>query len=75
MKKKLPITEETRNRIIELHLQGKQNIDIAKEMELSTSAVQRHISDYKKALDFNSLEHFDVDALDCWVIPTSSKNN
>lgn len=69
MTKKRPLTEEEKNEIIRLHLDGKTNTEIKEIMDIVTSTVQRHISDYYKSIDSKS-EYFDVNEHNCWIIPS-----
>lgn len=69
MKKKLPLSEEEKAKIIRLHLENKTNTEIMAIMGIVSSTVQRHIRDYYKSIN-NSSEYFDVDELNCWIIPS-----
>jgi DNA-directed RNA polymerase specialized sigma subunit len=69
MKKKQPLSEEDKARIIKLHLENKTNTEIMEAVGIVSSTVQRHISDYYKSINNNS-EYFDVDEFNCWIIPS-----
>ena len=69
MKKKLPLSEEEKAKIIKLHLENKTNTEIMQIMGIVSSTVQRHISDYYKSID-NKSEYFDVNEYNCWIIPS-----
>jgi DNA-directed RNA polymerase specialized sigma subunit len=73
MKKKHPLSEEDKTKIISLHLQNKSNLEIRQIMGVVSSTVQRHISDYYKQLSDKGEEYFDIHKLDCWVSPSTKK--
>jgi len=69
MRRKTPLSEEEKAKIVRLHLENKTNNEIMEIMGIVSSTVQRHIGDYYKSINSNS-EYFDVDELNCWVIPS-----
>jgi hypothetical protein len=71
MRKKLPITEEDRTKIIRLHLEKKTILQISCEVGFATSTIQRHISDFHKS--FLGEGYFDVDEVECWLAPVSNE--
>jgi IS30 family transposase len=72
MKKKQALSEEDKVKIVSLHLQNKSNLEIRQIMGVVSSTVQRHVSDYYKQLSDKGEEFFNVDDVDCWLIPSTT---
>ena len=70
MKKKHPLSEEDKAKIIKLHLENKTNTEIMETMGIVSSTVQRHVSDYYKSINNKGVEYFDVNEHSCWIIPS-----
>jgi DNA-directed RNA polymerase specialized sigma24 family protein len=69
------LTEQEKADIINLSLQHKTILEISDTLKISTSAVQRHISDFRKSFLEVGEGYFDIDELDCWLAPTSHRKN
>lgn len=67
------LTEQEKADIINLSLQHKTILEISDTVKVSTSAVQKHISDFRKSFTEAGDEFFNVNEIDCWLAPTSHK--
>ena len=73
MKKKHPLSEEDKAKIVRLHLERKSNFEIRQEMGLVNSTVQKYITYYYNQINSKGEGYFNVNELECWIFPSSLK--